>query len=173
MSLLTTSPHYGLDNSGHFPSPQEHPHLLLLLMFKPSHTKSSSAIPPTQLYGKSTQPRLSHQAPKPNPQPGGSRQHNSRPLTRYGLNTNYIPFADTFSGPKHPSIPPHSEDISHPTHSSTSSSSPLCIAVRHQNTTHIFSISDLAPNFNLHDIHSLAHQIWHSTSSFQCISPSP
>jgi hypothetical protein len=43
--------------------------------------------------------------------------------------------------------------------------------VRHQNVMLIFSISNLVPNFNLHNIHSLAHQIWHSTSSFQSISP--
>jgi hypothetical protein len=46
-----------------------------------------------------------------------------------------------------------------------------CSVVRHKNVTHIFLISNLAPNFNLRDIHSLAHQIWHSTSSFQSISP--
>jgi hypothetical protein len=48
---------------------------------------------------------------------------------------------------------------------------PCVPGVRHQNARHIFSIFDLAPNFNLCDIHGLTHQIWHSTSSFQSISP--
>jgi hypothetical protein len=44
-------------------------------------------------------------------------------------------------------------------------------AVRNQVTMHIVFISDLAPNFKLCNIHSIAHQFWHSTSSFNLSVP--